>query len=256
MFIQQPNRQFARTLSISEERIHFFHFDRSGIHHGYIANYHHTPEPFIRLIVGLCSLDEEVLGLDSSVQWTLDETGRKASGTLTTTDDETKVTKTYDLVSVRPLFKQYCLANRGTICWAVRDPETKEELIVKDCWRDEGAPAEFENLKRARNINGVVQIISYEGDRRQTKDFGVSRYFPPKDRKKSSMKTAMAQNLIQSRVVVERYGRDIRYFESEKQLLCAIRDAIAGKRPRLVAPCTNCSPNAIFARSSGSISRG
>ncbi|KAJ2922221.1 hypothetical protein H1R20_g14874, partial [Candolleomyces eurysporus] len=230
MFIQQPNRQFARTFSITEERIHFFHSDRSGIHHGYIANYHHTPEPFIRLVIGLCSLDEEALGLDSSVQWTLDDTGRKASGSLTIRDDETEVTKTYDLASVRPVFKQYCLANRGTICWAVWDTETKEEYIVKDCWREEGAPAEFENLQRARNINGVVQMVSHEGNRRQTKDFGVSRYFSPKDRKKSSMKISVAQNLILSRVVMERYGRDIRYFESEKQLLCAIRDAIAGHR--------------------------
>ncbi|RXW14709.1 hypothetical protein EST38_g11145 [Candolleomyces aberdarensis] len=230
MFIQQPNRQFARTFSITEDRIHFFHSDRSGIHHGYIANYHHTPEPFIRLIIGLCSLDEEVLGLDSSVQWTLDDTGRKASGSLTIRDDETEVTKTYDLASVRPVFKQHCLANRGTICWAVRDTETKEEFVVKDCWREEGAPAEFENLQRARNINGVVQMIFHEGNRRQTKDFGVSRYFPPKDKKKSSMKISVAQNMILSRVVMERYGRDIRYFESEKQLLCAIRDAIAGHR--------------------------
>jgi hypothetical protein len=147
------------------------------------------------------------------------------------------VTKTYDLVSVHPLFKQHCLAgNRGTTCWTVRDPETKEELIVKDCWREEGAPPEFENLKKARNVAGVVQMISYEGHRRQTKDFGVSRYFPRKERKKSSMKIAMAQNLIQSRVVVEQYGRDLRYFESEKQLLCAIRDAIAGKHFQFIGP--------------------
>ncbi|KAJ2915915.1 hypothetical protein MD484_g4500, partial [Candolleomyces efflorescens] len=231
IFIQQPNRQFVRTFTVTEERIHFFHSDRSGIHHGYIANYHHTPEPFIRLIVGLCSLDEEVLGLDSSVQWTVDKAGKKTRGTLTTTDEDKKATKTYELASVDPLFKQYCLAgNRGTVCWAVRDPVTKEELIVKDCWREEGAPAEFENLKKARNIVGVIQMISYEADRRQTKDFGVSRYFPGKGRKKSSMRIAIAQNFIQSRVVVEKYGLDLRYFESEKQLLCAIRDAIAGLR--------------------------
>lgn len=150
------------------------------------------------------------------------------NGTLTTTDDETKVTKTYELASVRPLFKQHCIANRGTICWAVRDTKANEEFIAKDCWREEGAPPEFQNLKRARNIDGVIQVISYEDDRRRTKDFGVSRYFSKKDSKKSSIRIPTARNLIQSRVVTERYGRDIRYFESEKQLLCAIRDAIAG----------------------------
>ncbi|KAJ2914713.1 hypothetical protein MD484_g5718, partial [Candolleomyces efflorescens] len=164
------------------------------------------------------------------IEWTVDKAGKKTRGTLATTDEEKKATKTYELASVDPLFKQYCLeaGNRGTVCWAVRDPVTKEELIVKDCWREEGAPAEFENLKKARSIVGVIRMISYEADRRQTKDFGVSKYFPGKGRKKSSMRIAIARSFIQSRVVVEQYGLDLRYFESEKQLLCAIRDAIAG----------------------------
>lgn len=45
-----------------------------------------------------------------------------------------------------------------------------------------------------------------------------------------------ATNLIASRIVMERYGKDLRSFRSELELLYAIRDAISGELSILCFP--------------------
>jgi hypothetical protein len=94
-------------------------------------------------------------------------------------------------------------------------------MIVKDSWRKEGTRPEYENLKKARGLDGIVQMVSYEVERSQTMDF-VSAMHTKDD------PTGGAANLIHSRVVMEQYGRHLGHFESEKQFLCALRDVIAG----------------------------
>ncbi|RXW16527.1 hypothetical protein EST38_g9323 [Candolleomyces aberdarensis] len=225
IFVQQPNRRFVRTISIDEMGVDFFHIDRSGLHRGSMNSYHSRggARSFIRMVIGLSSLDEEILGLDTSIRWKVDAAGRKTRGTLTVKDDETKKTTRYNLTSVQPVFKQYCIGNRGTVCWSVRDRTKKQNMIVKDSWRTNGATPEHESLKKARGLEGVAQIVSYEADQAQTKDFVTMMHLPDDP-------TGGAGNLIQSRVVMEQYGRHLGYFESEKQLLCALRDAIAAHR--------------------------
>ncbi|KAJ2915914.1 hypothetical protein MD484_g4502, partial [Candolleomyces efflorescens] len=238
MFIQQPNRRFIRTFTIDRQSIHFFHFDRSGIHRGIICGYHHhNIHAFIRLILGLCSLDEEVLGLDPSFQWKLDDKGRKAQGILSITDHDTMVTKKFELHAVRPMFLKRHIHGPGTVCWLVRDHESNRLLLVKDNWRSQYSSdatvttPEYEQLKKCRKLEGVVQMILYEADHVgwETKDLGVMDYAPP-DGKHPRFRRPCAQNRILSRVLTELYGQDISHFKSEKQLLCALRDAIGGHR--------------------------
>jgi hypothetical protein len=194
---------------------------------------------FIRLILGLSSIDEEDLGLDSSIQWQLNNEGRKARGILTTTDDETKVKKTYSIASLEPLFYSNCgFSSRGTTCWALWDNENERQLLVKDSWREEGTTfPEFKNLQKAQGLEGVVQMISYEANHGETKDSGVTKYIPQEERTSyhSDSDRSTPVNQICSRIVMERYGWEVNHFESEKQLLCALRDAIAGQCYR--APC-------------------
>ncbi|RXW24566.1 hypothetical protein EST38_g1302 [Candolleomyces aberdarensis] len=223
IFLQQPNRQSVRTCSIGEGgRVQWYHFDRNGIQTGFcgLNSYDGFPRKWIELIIGLCSLDEQVLGLDTSVQWQVDATGRKFNGTLTTVDDdESKISKTYQLLKIDPVSKKSSIYGTGTLIWAVRDPENGQEVLVKDSWREESWYPEFESLKAARNLDGLAQMISYEGTRAQTKDFCKS-YYPQ----------GSCRNQIQSRIVLEKYGPHLFCFQSERQLLCAIRDAIAGHR--------------------------
>lgn len=195
-----------------------FHFDRSGNH--CYSMPHCNAFAFVKIILGLSSLDEEVLGLDTSIQWTIDPmTGGKMGGTLTVADDESKTSKTYELASLYPVFRQYCITGRATICWDLYDEENDRILLAKDCYRfsvDSREP-EFESLKTAQGLDGVAQMVAYTAHLWGTlQDYGYSRYRDARGRK------------IASRIVVEKYGEDLLGFKSEKQLLYAIRDSIAG----------------------------
>lgn len=141
-----------------------------------------------------------------------------------TVDDESKISKTYQLLYIDPLTKKFSIYGTGSRTWAVRDSDNGQEVLVKDSWREESWYPEFEGLKAARNLDGLAQMISYEGARAQTKDFGVAEYIPPEVRP--------CENKIQSRLVLEKYGPHLFCFQSERQLLCAIRDAIAGELSR------------------------
>ncbi|RXW16288.1 hypothetical protein EST38_g9569 [Candolleomyces aberdarensis] len=219
IFVQQPNRRFVRTLVLTENDVQLYHFDHSGSHCSTMTE---CPAPaLIRIILGLSSLDEEVLGLDTSIQWTIDpETGRKESGTLTIKDDETKISKTYDLCGVDPSFRQFCIVGRGTTCWPLWDEEGQGLLIAKDCYRfdDSGCTPEFETLKIAWDLGGCARMVSYEANRGESVNgFG----FCP-------CRSGRTRNQIFSRIVMEKYGKNLLGFESELQLLHAIRDSIRG----------------------------
>ncbi|RXW16286.1 hypothetical protein EST38_g9566 [Candolleomyces aberdarensis] len=220
IFAHQPNRRFVRTCCIDQEGIAWYHFDRSGLYENFGGFYNEEPHNFIRLILGLSSLNEEILGLDTSIRWRLDRESRKATGTVTVVD-EGKVSRKFKMVFVEPMFRKSSIYGTGTVVWVVEDFESGEEVLVKDSWRGDGEEwvSECENLKAARGLDGVVQMISCEEDRVQTRDFGVFRE-----------DDSDCMNFIQSRMVMERYEHHLFAFSSERQLLCALRDAIAGHR--------------------------
>ncbi|KAJ2914710.1 hypothetical protein MD484_g5717, partial [Candolleomyces efflorescens] len=225
IFNQQPNRKFVRTLVLTEKDVQLYHFDRSG---SLSSTFPECPaHTFVRIILGLSSLDEEVLGLDTSIQWTLHpKTGEKNRGTLTIKDEETKISKTYDLRGVDPSFVQLGIIGRGTTCWPIWDGENQRTLLAKDCYRyeDSSSTPEFENLKLARDIPGCVFMVSYEANRGETVD-GFD--FCP-------CRKHIVRKQVLSRIVMEEHGKDLFGFTSELQLFQAIRDAILGHKKLLL----------------------
>ncbi|KAJ2936680.1 hypothetical protein H1R20_g421, partial [Candolleomyces eurysporus] len=217
IFIQQPNRRFVRLLVLSAEHLRLFHFDRSGVQYTPYINFHDDPHTFVRLILGLSSLNESDIGLDSSIQWTI-ENGKKIGGTLTTRGID-GIEVVYPLLKVDPFFFNGNLRGRATICWTVRDPVSGEELVVKDSWKSEERLSEYIYLQDAANIPGVVQMVSCEHNRDETKNLrGFRDVSPPS-----------FYNRVETRIVMRAYGKSLKNFTSAMQLLCALRDAIAGK---------------------------
>ncbi|RXW15441.1 hypothetical protein EST38_g10414 [Candolleomyces aberdarensis] len=101
IFIHQPNRRYVRALVLTETNLRLFHFDRSGGLYTPYINIHQDPYTFVRLVIGLNSLDESVLGFDMSIQWKI-KNGRKTDGTLTNRrNDDTKIV--YSLSKVDPI---------------------------------------------------------------------------------------------------------------------------------------------------------
>lgn len=223
MFLHQPNRLFSRSLMITEKHARLVHFDRSGVYVTPLFGIHKDRELLIRLILGLASPDETVLGLDTSVQWVIDEaTGRKVSGTVTVEEyndeTETSTAHTYDLNMEEAPVVRPGIRGRGTTGWHATDPVTKESVLIKDAWRTDKRASEVEHLRTAIGIPGVVQMLAYQDFCAQTRD-----YRPPGHKSKGFY------NRIKLRVVMKKYGTSIWHFKTRLELLHALRDVLSGK---------------------------
>jgi hypothetical protein len=221
IFIEQPNRFFVRSMVVTERQAQIFHFDRSGVQYSPLFNIHRKPETFIRLILGLATSQERRLGLDDTIQWTTASDGTKSSGFVRTVGTD-GVATTYGLVTGEGPLVRSNLLGRGTTCWTVKN-DRGERLIIKDYWvadsPDDSRSSEFDLLEEVKGLPGVCQMISYEDNRAQTREFrGDTSTFP-----QSSF-----QNRRNIRIVMKAYGPSIDNFTSIEQLLGALRDAIAG----------------------------
>ncbi|KAF6760680.1 hypothetical protein DFP72DRAFT_1091862, partial [Ephemerocybe angulata] len=154
IFIHQPNRNYVRSLILTEKHACMVHLDRSGLYLTPYIEIHKDPYTFVRLIVGLATCDETVLGLDTSVQWVVDQqTGLKVSGTLDAFDDETQISTRYNLCMKSTPFVRPSIRGRGTTCYRATHPVTGEVVIIKDSWRTEGRTPEIEFLEAAREVD-------------------------------------------------------------------------------------------------------
>ncbi|TEB22085.1 hypothetical protein FA13DRAFT_1523568 [Coprinellus micaceus] len=219
IFADQPNRLYVRSLLLTEKHARLLHFDRAGAQITPSIDIQQHPSTFVRLIAGVASMDERLLGLDDSIQWTIIE-GRKTAGVLTTTGANGKA-KAYPILAHIPNPLE-SIRGRGTTCWRVRDPDTLEELVVKDSWRPQDRPAEQEFLKLATGVPGVAQMVSFQNGRGETKHY------------RCPTTAGQYHNRVAMRVTMKSYGRSVEFFSSVVELLEAIRDAIAGHQ-RLVS---------------------
>ncbi|KAJ2914083.1 hypothetical protein MD484_g6330, partial [Candolleomyces efflorescens] len=217
IFIHQPNRRYVRILVLSGHHLRVFHFDRSGVQYTPPLDIHEEPHTFVRLILGLSSPNESDIGLDATIFWLI-KNGRKIVGGISmrgADDNETL----YQLSRLEPLFCRTNICGRSTTCWSVLDGDTGEELLVKSSWRSADRTSEHIYLRDAVGIPGVVQMVFCEPDRCQTLWY-----------RGRSLAPAGFQNRLETRVLIKHYGSPITGFTSPKQVLWALRDAIAGHR--------------------------
>ncbi|KAJ2920050.1 hypothetical protein MD484_g274, partial [Candolleomyces efflorescens] len=219
IFIQQPNRQFVRVLLLTEETFRLFHFDRSGVQYTQDMNIHEETDTFIRLVLGLSSCEESDLGLDKSIQWKRKK-GLKVSGFLKTRNGDS--IKTYQLANIEPIFSHFNLCGRSGTCWSVLDLATGKKYVVKDTWELEGRVSEIVHMKELKGAAGVVQMVSYEEKRNETKCLRDLEHIA------SGLSPGEFHNRILMRVVLDSHGRSIKEFNSPAQLLGALSDAISG----------------------------
>ncbi|KAF5341254.1 hypothetical protein D9611_005960 [Ephemerocybe angulata] len=222
IFTKQPNRHFVRSMIVTEDHVRLVHHDRGGYYFSPLVNIHRDPHTFIRLVLGIGSSDEHTLGLDTTVQWTIDATtGRKISGTIEGLDAEGLAT-VYQINMDHSAFVRYEIKGRGTTCWHATNPKTGQEVFIKDSWRATHKTSELPYLQAGQGIDGVVQMVSFQDDCATTKDYRpeaeVSEDFEHKTK---------------SRLIMQRYGRSIEHFTSRYQAIAALRDAIVAHRALL-----------------------
>ncbi|KAJ2911991.1 hypothetical protein MD484_g8429, partial [Candolleomyces efflorescens] len=217
VFICQPNRRYARFMIVTEQRARVVHFDRSGAQYTELFDIHAEPIWFIQLVLGLCTNDERLLGLDDTVQWTVGLDGVRTGGTLSTVDMD-KNPITYTLSMNETTWYRSSLCGRGMVCWPVKDRDGNR-LIVKDYWMSEGRVPEYELLEKVKGVPGICELVAYEGRRGETRDF----------RGDTSLTTKPGDlfNCIAIRMIIKAYGTSIDNFTSPEEMLAALRDAIA-----------------------------
>ncbi|KAF6760824.1 hypothetical protein DFP72DRAFT_881535 [Ephemerocybe angulata] len=205
IIFHQLNRLFARSLLITETRVRLVHCDRSGGYKTDWLNIHENPATLVRLILGLSSPREAVLGLDTSVQWTI-KNGVKVAGTITTLDPCRKRVK-YQLAMGEPYFVARSVRGRGTVCWVAKDKAGKR-ILLKDSWRVDAQVPEYTFLEQARGIKGCCD------GRMQTKTLRPGNFnFDAPD----------FYNRTMCRVSMECYGAPLHEFTSQRQAAIAWR---------------------------------
>lgn len=205
-----------RNILLSNQLCRLCHFDRSGAQYTVPFSIHQDVNAFTRIVLGVSSFDERVLGLDTTIQW-VHVDGRKTGGTISVEDMNGSSTA-YTLCRPDPVFRRYEMLGRGTTGWSALSPDGVE-VFIKHSWRDDDP--EHDILKRVAGVDGVAQMLSYESSEETTASLranGFESWPAPKG----------FRNRTSTRIVMERYGESITSFKSQGQLLSALRDAIAG----------------------------
>ncbi|KAF6760864.1 hypothetical protein DFP72DRAFT_804773 [Ephemerocybe angulata] len=223
IFFHQLNRLFCRSLLLTETQVRLLHCDRSGAYKTTAVNIHDNPCTFVRLVLGLSSPHETVLGLDSTVQWTVKD-GMKVAGTITTVNDSGKRIK-YQLRMDEPHAVRRTVRSRGTVCWNAMDKNGKR-ILLKDAWRLDDQVPEYTFLERAKGVAGVAQMFAYEDNRVQTKTLRPECF---------DFEASDFHNRTMSRVTMACYGSSLDRFTSQRQAIAALRDAIQGAHTSHIA---------------------
>lgn len=214
-------------MTISQNTCRIFHFDRDGVQYTPLIDTHNDAETFIRMILGLSSLDERVLGFDTAIKWEINPvTGRKNSGTVTVAVNET-LRIPYRLCDVAPERRCYTIYGSGMTYWRAETIETNSkqtpsEVLVKISWRAEDRPAEHIFLRRAAGIPGIAKMLTRRGEERCTRALRGRQNDDP-DWEAERIRTRLG-----SCIVLEAHGSCIDGFTSQRQLFGAVRDVVVG----------------------------
>ncbi|KAF5340995.1 hypothetical protein D9611_006076 [Ephemerocybe angulata] len=216
IFFCQKNRLFSRSLLLSESRVRLLHCDRSGAYKTTAIDIHEDPCTFVRLVLGLSSPRETVLGLDTNIQWTVKH-GRRVAGTIATLNASGRRIK-YKLDPDSFCFAAQTVRGRGTVCWNAENKDGKR-ILIKDAWRTDPQVPEYAFLERAKGLEGVVQLLAHEGSVARTSAFRPDCF---------DFNSDDFYNRTMSRVTMVRCGASLSQFTSQFQAIAALRDAIQG----------------------------
>ncbi|KAJ6612660.1 hypothetical protein B0H10DRAFT_284102 [Mycena sp. CBHHK59/15] len=237
VFATQPNRIFVYTPIMTGSTIRVIRFDRAGAKFSQLIDYHKDPVFFIKLVVLLSSLHEELLGYDTSIYWT--QKDGRMQRVLEITPEEVvdddgsgwvqndgKETLMFDISDI-PTFARRTIRSRGTICWDAVCTTPRYEgrrFIIKDYWGAAERTRESVFLKQLAGIKGVGQMFAYQNDRKFTHQiFGFAL-----ESQMLSTTDVTVPNRSLTRLVLEKYGNHLNFATSAHQLLYAVRDAVAG----------------------------
>ncbi|KAJ7075161.1 hypothetical protein B0H15DRAFT_956728 [Mycena belliarum] len=233
VFIQQPNRRFVYVTLMTGETLRILRFDRAGCYYSQPIDFHKNANFFVKLVVLLGSLNEDLLGFDTSITWLGGQRVLKMRPAElfnpTTGAWEANTEELVFTLASLPVFARRTIRSRGTVCW---DAEYKgQHYIIKDYWRADGRAYESAFLKKLAGIKGVGQMLAFDDDRDTIK---AGRGFDVDTDMFSDSKNIRVLDRSFMRIVLRKYGDTLEKAACARDLLCAIRDIVAGHRDGLL----------------------
>lgn len=224
MLAQQQTRHWVNCLILTETYCSLIHFDRGGVQCTDPLDIHADPVTFLRLILGVMSVNEEDLGFDTSFSWGRDNRGLKCSGTTTLTGKSEIASYALDLRY--PSWRETSIVGQGVTSrnvWKLVGPMACFEKMycIKESWHhhEEGTRPEHEILKQVVGVPGVVQMAFYSYERHKSYSFRGGPLLPG---------SVTLPHISFSRIVLEAYRGPVSMFTTEKDVIGAFRDAIHG----------------------------
>ncbi|KAJ6611508.1 hypothetical protein B0H10DRAFT_2437479 [Mycena sp. CBHHK59/15] len=202
VFIQQSNRRFVYVPIMTATTIRVIRFYQAGGYYSQFIYFHKDAEFFVKLIILFSSLNEALIGLDTSIYW---RNGRRF---LSMKPDQlyNPITETWDdnyrihHCFCAQLFKAY-------------DP---------DSWRAHGRACESEFLRELSGIKGVAQMVSFLNEKNGVKQ---SRGFEDGSQMVSTTGHPVLDRFF-TRLVLPRYGGNFVQGKSDHQLLGALFETL------------------------------
>ncbi|KAJ7075159.1 hypothetical protein B0H15DRAFT_806386 [Mycena belliarum] len=233
VFIHQPNRRFVYVSLMTGQVIRILRFDRAGCYHSQPIDFHKNAKFFVKLVILLGSLNEDLLGFDTSITWLGGQRVLKMRPpelfNPTTGAWEANTEDLAFTLAPQPVFARRTIRSRGTVCW---DAEYKGQYyIIKDYWRADGRAYESAFLKKLAGIKGIGQMFAFDDDRETIK---AGRGFEMGTEMLSSPKNICVLDRSFMRLVLRKYGDTLEKAPSARELLCAVHDIVAGHREALM----------------------
>ncbi|KAH9482167.1 hypothetical protein JR316_0004262 [Psilocybe cubensis] len=239
-FIQQPHRRYVPVVVLTENHAYLNIHDRSGVLRvDSSINYHTDPVTLVRIVLGISSIeqDQKISAFDTRIKW--EHGGDWPQITVSTPKEHARSLRltttsraSYVYQVVGTPFIRRSARGRGTVCWnaeQVSPPQpngTVSAVLIKDSWRSSGRQNEWELLKIVKGLAGVGQMVAYEDDT----EYPISQFRNHVVNGLYTNSRPYTADRIFCRIVLEAYGRSIKYFQTKLELLHAFYDSVAGHK--------------------------
>ncbi|VCU40337.1 BgtAc-31486 [Blumeria graminis f. sp. tritici] len=149
IFYSQPLRRFVHCFCLHKDHIEFWIIDRAGAYSSGEFEVLKTQEMLVRGLSAYMLMSDEELGLDPVISY---DDANRCFVTLTNDNSETEKLE----VIPRPVARPETIVSRGSTCFKTKD----EKYLIKFSWGTGAKDNEIKFLNRAKNVTGVIQMVS------------------------------------------------------------------------------------------------
>ncbi|VCU40336.1 Bgt-51000 [Blumeria graminis f. sp. tritici] len=149
IFYSQLLRRFVHGFCLHKDHIEFWIIDRAGAYSSGEFEALKTQEMLVRGLSSYMLMSDEELGLDPIISY---NDANRCFVTLTNDNSETEKLE----VIPRPVARPETIVSRGSTCFKTKD----EKYLIKFSWGTGAKDNEIKFLNRAKNVTGVIQMVS------------------------------------------------------------------------------------------------